>query len=235
MHLSVICIFILVCIVTRVSGDKEKYWNHYAKRNKMDNGDYQMDDDGSSGCKLKVECENKRGATGLPGLPGLNGHDGPQGPKGDQGPRGNPGLPGSYRTPVSFCVAMEPNAGPLEGQVLAYSSVLHNQGSGYNSTSGKFTAPEAGVYVFNIVVAAQEGKSAAVQLIRSVADDNQDDEGIVTVWAESLPRWGTSSNTIYLSLDQNQQVYLIARRGLKSYYYAGRYTTFSGHLVAPGN
>ncbi|XP_069140717.1 complement C1q subcomponent subunit B-like [Argopecten irradians] len=234
MHLSVICIFTLVCIAT-VSCDKDKYSNYYAKRNKMDNYDRKMDDDGSSGCKLKVECENKRGAPGVPGLPGRDGLDGPQGPAGDQGPRGMPGIPGSSRTPVSFLTAMESNAGPLDGQVLAYTSVLHNHGSGYSPTSGKFTAPEAGIYVFNIVVAAQERKTAAVQLFRSAAGENEDDEWIVTVWAESLPSWGTSSNTIYLSLDQNQQVYLIARRNLKSYYYASRYTTFSGHLVAPAN
>ncbi|OWF37052.1 hypothetical protein KP79_PYT25778 [Mizuhopecten yessoensis] len=58
-------------------------------------------------------------------------------------------------------------------------------------------------------------------------------EWVCTVWAESLPKWGTSSNTVYLSLNEGQQVYLIARRNLNSYYYASMYTTFSGHFVAP--
>ncbi|XP_060064359.1 complement C1q subcomponent subunit C-like [Ylistrum balloti] len=221
-----------VLAVSLVNGDKVKYSKIYSNRKPQvsDEKYYKPSpplesyEDENAGCTLKVECKNRkgepgsagpRGLTGLPGVPGLPGQKGES---------------GTSRPHLAFFVAMEKNMGPLDSSVLKYQRVLHNHGSAYSKDTGMFTAQSAGVYVFNIVVAAQERKTAAVQLFQT---GEGEDQWVVTVWAESLPSWGTSSNTVYLSLDQGQQVYLIARPNLNSYYYASMYTTFSGHLVAP--
>ncbi|XP_033758837.1 C1q-related factor-like [Pecten maximus] len=209
MYLSVICIVAILSTVTLVNGDKEKYSNYYANRKQLHKEKpsrglgplpsphaKEDDDDETSGCTLKVECKNKKGEPGYPGPAGLPGHPGPRGVNGYDGQKGEKGESGLSGSPVSFLVALDSNAGPLDGQVLKYKQVLVNHGSAYNTDRGIFTAPYSGVYVFNIVVAAMEGKTAAVQLFQT---GEGDDQWVVTVWAESLPSWGTSSNTIYLS------------------------------------
>ncbi|XP_033758836.1 complement C1q tumor necrosis factor-related protein 6-like [Pecten maximus] len=243
MHLSVICMVAILSTVTLVNGDKEKYSNYYANRKQLHKEKpsrglgplppplpkEEEDDDETSGCTLKVECKNKKGEPGYPGPEGLPGLFGPRGVNGYDGQKGEKGEPGLSGFPVSFLAALDANEGPLDGQVLKYKQVLINRGLAYDKETGIFTAPSPGVYVFHIVVAAMEGQKAAVQLFQT---GDGDDQWVVTVWAESLPSWGTSSNTIYLPLTQGQRVYLIARPNLNSYYYAGRYTTFSGHKVA---
>ncbi|XP_060083483.1 complement C1q-like protein 3 [Ylistrum balloti] len=213
--------------VSLVNGDKEQYSRYSPVPHPFPST---KDDDATSGCKLKVECKNRKGEPGIPGPRGIPGFDGPFGRPGEQGEKGEQGTPGTSRPHLAFFVAMDKNMGPLDSSVLKYQRVLHNHGSAYSPDTGMFTAQSAGVYVFNIVVAAQATETAAVQLFQT---GEGEDQWVVTVWAESLPSWGTSSNTVYISLDQGQQVYLIARPNLNSYYYANMYTTFSGHLVAP--
>ncbi|XP_060064408.1 C1q-related factor-like [Ylistrum balloti] len=212
--------------VSLVNGDKEKYSRYSPLPNPPPPPE--KDDDATSGCNLKVECKNRKGEPGIPGLIGVPGLPGPFGFPGLKGQKGEQGTEELTRSGVSFFAALNENIGPLNGQVMKYDYVLLNEGSAYNSTSGKFTVPFSGVYVFNIVVAAQHGKSASVQLFQT---SDGEDQVVVTVWSESIPNWSPSSNTVYLSLQQGQKVYLLANRDLNSYYFANMYTTFSGHML----
>ncbi|XP_021348748.1 complement C1q-like protein 4 [Mizuhopecten yessoensis] len=241
MHLPLIFISAILLAVTLVNGDKEKYSNYYANRKQQNLKRVSLleperpppttdEEDESPGCILKVECKSRKGEPGFPGIPGEDGIRGLTGFQGLAGMKGGPGDSGGSGSPVAFFAALDKNKGPLIDQVLPYKRVVVNHGSAYDPVTGKFTAPSSGVYVFNMVVAAQKGEKAAVKLFKTV---DGVDNWVVTVLAESLPSWGTSSNTVYISLTQGQQVYLIASGDLTSYYYASMYTTFSGHLVTP--
>ena len=56
---------------------------------------------------------------------------------------------------------------------------------------------------------------------------------IVTVWAESLPYWGTASNVVILSMERGDQVWLqlVKRESVLSHLHGYMYTTFSGFLL----
>ncbi|XP_021348746.1 complement C1q tumor necrosis factor-related protein 6-like [Mizuhopecten yessoensis] len=230
MRISVVSIAVILLAVIHVNGDYPPFptFRPYTPSPPVE------EDDEDAACALKVKCSHRKGLpgldgqNGLPGLDGLPGFTGEDGFKGEKGERGlSVERAGSS---VVFFSALDENMGPLNGETLLYKHVPVNIGSAYDPNTGMFTAPSSGIYLFNIVVAAQPEKTAAVQL-RKIVDNT--DKHVVVVWAESLPNWGTSSNSVYLSLDQGQQLFLIARQNLNSYYNASMSTTFSGHLVTP--
>lgn len=206
-------------------------------------GDYDDNDDDvndntdeTSECKLKVECKHRKGERGERGFPGRRGVRGPRGMTGPPGlvglhgfpgPKGEAGVPGNCGSTVFFLAVLDTDLGPLNGTMLKYTSVSYSSHSAYESQKGKFTVPESGVYLLNIAVTAQTGKTAAVELFKS---GEEEDELVLTVFGTSLPYLSTSSNNIYLSLFEDQVLYLIARRGMQSYF-NGRHTVFSGHLI----
>jgi len=53
---------------------------------------------------------------------------------------------------------------------------------------------------------------------------------VATVWAESIPSWGSSSNVAILSLERGEQVWLLLLNRA-SYLHGYMYTTFSGFLI----
>ena len=55
-------------------------------------------------------------------------------------------------------------------------------------------------------------------------------ERVMTVWAESVLSWGTSSNVAVLQLAKGDRVW-VSLRSEASYPYGNMYTTFSGVIV----
>ncbi|XP_033759282.1 hibernation-associated plasma protein HP-25-like [Pecten maximus] len=188
-------------------------------------------DENTPGFSLQVECEDRKGMPGFPGIVGLPGRVGGPGVNGFPGENGEPGDLGLPGSPVSFSVALPSNAGPLSGRLLKYQYIMLNHGSAYNSDTGMFTAPVKGIYVFNIVVSAMERKVAVVELRQTVPGREHD--VLISVKAESQPKWATSSSTVYQPLNEGDEVFLYAPANITSYFYANTYTTFSGDLVAP--
>jgi len=64
---------------------------------------------------------------------------------------------------------------------------------------------------------------AAVKIVKNGAM-------IATVWAESIPLWGTASNVVIVSMDRGDQVWLLLLNRA-SYLHGYMYTTFSGFLL----
>lgn len=55
-------------------------------------------------------------------------------------------------------------------------------------------------------------------------------EMVATVWAESIPYWSTASNVVILSMDRDDQVWLMLLNKA-SFLHGYMYSTFSGFLI----
>lgn len=189
---------------------------------------------GSGYCELAVMCRGHAGddsgtvnLTSPVKLPirGRRGLTGPQGKRGDRGPPGPPGgLLTSHK--IAFYVGLTKNFGPVaEHTDIIFDRVITNMGDAYEAHTGRFTAPLAAVYQFNVIVSAQGRHKAAVMVIKN-------GEMVATVWAESIPYWSTASNVAVLSLERGDQVWLLLLNKA-SYLHGYMYTTFSGTILFP--
>ncbi|GFO44045.1 complement c1q-like protein 2 [Plakobranchus ocellatus] len=61
---------------------------------------------------------------------------------------------------VAFSAAVASELAIATGDRLVFSDVITNEGGGYNGTTGEFTAPKAGLYVFHVVM--EIGRGGAV-------------------------------------------------------------------------
>ncbi|XP_041635347.1 cerebellin-1-like [Cheilinus undulatus] len=117
------------------------------------------------------------------------------------------------------------HVGPfLVETTLIYRTVITNIGNAYNSATGVFTAPVAGVYYFTFFYTAEGARRVHLMLYKNnlmvvtandpVLSDNGDNGG----------------NAVYLPLARGDRVYV--RMGANSYVYGNGYlTTFSGSLI----
>lgn len=218
-------------------------------------------------CRLEVTCDDGislplklplRGPRGPPGTPG------PKGDRGEKGDRGDPGVPGdsgnstsvsrSRAQRVAFFVGLNSNINGVQNdEDVKFENVITNVGDCYNPETGRFRVPVDGVYQFNIAVAAQGRRKAAVDLVTSLPSpfsrnstlypeqseqttqkvnliEVPREQMIIRVWAESIPLWSTATNTAILSLRQGQEVWLrILQRA--SYLHGYMYSSFSGTIL----
>ncbi|ELT87572.1 hypothetical protein CAPTEDRAFT_183227 [Capitella teleta] len=235
MNLSQFCILVYIATIPNDSlGAKEgkKVPRELRKSKSRHNRD-----DGV--CELEINCKDdptgtgtEEGVTGPVRLP-IRGPRGPAGDKGAKGESGSdgisglPGLPGlsaPTRKNVAFFAGLSDNIGPVTKHTdILFDQVVTNEGSGYDATTGRFTAPVNGTYQFNVVISAQGRQKAAVMILKN---------GIMvaTVWAESIPFWATSSNIVILSLEKGDSVWL-ALLNRASHLHGYMYSTFSGFLI----
>ncbi|XP_041650399.1 complement C1q-like protein 4 [Cheilinus undulatus] len=140
------------------------------------------------------------------------------------------GLMNKETTRVAFSAALGGNGGnfgPFNTEItLIYKTVKTNIGNAYNSATGIFTAPVAGVYYFTFFCNANRGQKLLLELhknsekiisvIELNSDTDSDDNG---------------GNAVFLQLQQGDQVYV--RMMENTHVYGGDYhTTFSGFLVS---
>lgn len=186
-------------------------------------------------CELEVNCRGAgdNGVIQTPMKLPIRGPPGPPGPVGERGPPGEDGIPGlpglpglSAPTPqhVAFFVGLSQNVGPVnEHTGIVFDRVVTNIGKAYDPQSGRFTSPINATYQFNVVISAQGRQKAAVMIVKNGGM-------VATVWAESIPYWATASNVVILSLERDDQVWLLLLNRA-SYLHGYMYTTFSGFLI----
>jgi len=54
-----------------------------------------------------------------------------------------------------------------KGSTMKFSNVLLNEGDGYDSTTGLFTAPVAGLYLFTAQLCVEKGQSVYIQITKN--------------------------------------------------------------------
>ena len=112
--------------------------------------------------------------------------------------------------------------------VVPFPVVVTNIGGGYDPTSGKYTCPVDGVYVFSVSVLSQHSKLGLCSLI--VGWDKK-----TTAYADGRgSSFGHSTNMITTQCNAGQQVWCQSYHDtLHVYVYDSeyRYSTFSGFLL----
>jgi len=118
---------------------------------------------------------------------------------------------------------------------IIYTQAMHNIGSHYNTSNGKFTAPVDGVYQFDFNVLMSAGSSTSYLRVVFKINGNTS-----TTYSDSLTGGaaGAFTNYNYHAIQLSQSFYLAANDTVEVHndspggtYTAGSFGSFSGYLV----
>ncbi|XP_062618804.1 complement C1q tumor necrosis factor-related protein 2-like isoform X3 [Saccostrea cucullata] len=87
-----------------------------------------------------------------------------------------------------------------EREIIILKKVLNNEGGGYNSETGIFTAPVAGNYAFYFSVQVRPNKRLSIYLYVN------DDKAVEALAGLNVEHFDTGSNMVTLSLQKNDRV-----------------------------
>ena len=131
---------------------------------------------------------------------------------------------------IAFHASLSTNIpGTTSGQTIVFNQVDTNLGGGYSSTTGVFTAPVAGTYVFSLTFFMYYSSSSYASNGELYIMKNQDQSIRVLVKLDNNADQGTASGTV-LSLNKGDQVYVQASSA-DMYIGGGKYSYFSGFLL----
>ena len=75
-------------------------------------------------------------------------------------------FPDKFATPpVAFKARLNVNSAVTVGQVIVFPTVIFNEGSAYNPSTGKFTASVSGTYIFTIAFCVYSSKRLVVSIM----------------------------------------------------------------------
>ncbi|XP_052777347.1 heavy metal-binding protein HIP-like [Mya arenaria] len=112
---------------------------------------------------------------------------------------------------------------------IVFKTVVTNEGGAYDGTTGVFTAPVNGTYVFNSNIMAKAGKSIETSL--KVNDINK----LYLYSGGTASFYGPGSNMAVLNLNSGDKVKMVKHGpwGLEPFYIHATWSTFSGFLLKP--
>ncbi|XP_062601928.1 uncharacterized protein LOC134263568 [Saccostrea cucullata] len=130
-------------------------------------------------------------------------------------------------TKVAFTAGITSSDSSWSGSTLVFPKIIFNRGGGYNPTTGMFTAPVDGHYVFFVSVQSYNTKDIRVDIVlngeskvRTMADDDYDKD-----------YYETGVNLVVLMLNQGDKVWVKRYTGVGYYSNSVPITTFSGFLL----
>ncbi|XP_052332230.1 multimerin-2-like isoform X3 [Oncorhynchus keta] len=119
------------------------------------------------------------------------------------------------------------NTGPFNtGITLVYRNIYSNIGNAYNPTTGIFTAPVRGLYLFRFYIYAEGDNS-----VPTISFLYKNGHHIATAQAHQSSGGINSSNGVSLLLEVGDVVNMYLWAGRKIYDSEYRHSTFSGHLL----
>ncbi|CAF2592741.1 unnamed protein product [Rotaria sp. Silwood2] len=190
---------------------------------------------------------------GPPGPPGISGPQGNSGPRGAVGPQGiythkidENGLSvcsilgkvGRSKEPIPIIafvaylqkmLSIESN----RSEPIIFEKADINEGNGYNSTTGIFTAAYRGIYKFSVTIMAQMDSIATVRIVHN------ENNVLGMIRCDCRRRFSHVRGSIYAELDVNDHVMVEALGDLndpgqtapRNNIYGYTYTHFSGVLL----
>jgi len=84
-------------------------------------------------------------------------------------------------------------------QTVVFNAVTHNQGSHYNSGTGKFTAPVSGLYFFSAGIGVQNGSDSRYLVVSLQTSDTNYTDVLLTGRSSAIDTTGTTYDGIYIS------------------------------------
>ncbi|XP_062566830.1 uncharacterized protein LOC134229134 [Saccostrea cucullata] len=133
----------------------------------------------------------------------------------------------SVSTKVAFTAGITSQDTSWSGSTLVFPKIIFNTGGGYNPTTGMFTAPVDGHYVFFVCVQSYNTNEIWVDIVlngesqvRTMAHDKHDKD-----------YFETGVNLVVLRLNQGDKVWVKRSRGTGYYSDSVPITTFSGFLL----
>nr|XP_022320446.1 eisosome protein 1-like [Crassostrea virginica] len=127
-------------------------------------------------------------------------------------------------TPVAFTAGITSASDSWEGDIFVFPHVITNKGHGYSSSSGKFTAPRDGTYVFTLTVVSYGSNSLTLYIVHDAVSK-------VRTYSTGYASYQTGTNLVVLELDRGDAVW-IKRGGGRGYYTNSvPLTTFSGFIL----
>jgi hypothetical protein len=135
---------------------------------------------------------------------------------------------------VSFTAGVSSRNTYWSSGTLIFNKVLHNQGAGYDSSSGVFTAPSAGVYAFYVSITSYSTNEIHVditlngyaQVTASAKGGSGDDD-----YDSYAYPYQTGSNMAIISLQRGDRVWIQYRSGTGYNSNSVPITTFTGFLI----
>ncbi|XP_076102678.1 complement C1q-like protein 3 [Mytilus galloprovincialis] len=108
--------------------------------------------------------------------------------------------------------------------IVKFDDAKINIGGGYDSTTGIFTAPRNGIYIFSCAIMANGGGEVQFQL-------NKNDQ-LYTGGYAAKSGYGAQTVNSLVELRTGDKVYIKHRTGLSQNVLGSHYSTFSGYLLS---
>ncbi|XP_062615411.1 myosin-2 heavy chain, non muscle-like [Saccostrea cucullata] len=125
---------------------------------------------------------------------------------------------------VAFSASVRSSSSSWNSGALVFSSVITNEGNGYNPSNGIFTAPIGGMFVFFVNVQTYGSKDIYVDIVLNGS------RKVRTMAYGSSGSYSAGPNMVVLTLQRRDAVWVKHYHG-SGYYYDGPITTFSGFLI----
>ncbi|XP_048756305.2 complement C1q-like protein 3 [Ostrea edulis] len=126
------------------------------------------------------------------------------------------------KMPIAFHAEFHSDRTYKGGSVWVFDDVVTNVGNAYNPTTGKFTTPRKGVYLFNWYTLSNPGRTshAGLYVNGKIKGRQANNDG-------GGKKWITAGSSIVLALEKGDLVYIMDVQGNTSTM-SGKWTTFSG-------
>ncbi|CAG5125790.1 unnamed protein product, partial [Candidula unifasciata] len=126
---------------------------------------------------------------------------------------------------VAFSAGLDKHTEVPGGEALVFNKVFLNVGSGYNSLTGIFTSPSAGIYIFHFHATTQSTRDFWVELFHN-------NEYVISAFARQKNDFDSAGNTVILQLNENDTVCVKAHRQAHIFGYPPEiYATLSGYRI----
>lgn len=133
----------------------------------------------------------------------------------------------NYASKVAFSTSLLSSHGPLSSlHTLIYKHIFLNVGNAYDASTGIFTAPMRGVYMFVVFSKAYGGREKAV-----VAGLFKNNEHVFSTYSSHDGGFISASNGVSLLLEKEDRVYVNLYPGYYIFDNEHHHSTFSGHLL----
>ncbi|XP_077980421.1 uncharacterized protein LOC144435687 [Glandiceps talaboti] len=168
------------------------------------------------------------GHTGVKGQKGIKGDTGSTGAQGIQGPKGDKGETGQgqHRQKVAFSVARTTSLVRVSSDTtIIYNKVYSNIGNGYDVSTGKFTCPVSGMYVFMIsALRYPNNDNLFVCIMKNTTK-------LPCVFANSSGNRESGANSVIIDVQQGDEIWARLGSGHSLFSNTNGFTTFSGYLL----